>query len=85
MMRRSVDLPEPLGPRSAVNAPDSTSSETSSRATKSPNRFETLRTRMDIQARSSFGRMTVMATRTRIAIIASTIEIAYAPATSNAS
>ena len=34
---------------------------------------------------SSFGRMTVMATRTRIAMSASTIEMAYAPARSNAS
>ena len=48
MMRRSVDLPEPLGPRSAVSEPLSTSSETSSTATKSPNFFETLRIRMDI-------------------------------------
>ena len=37
------------------------------------------------QAVSSLGRITVMATRTRIAIMASTIEIAYAPARSNAS
>ena len=48
MIRSSVDFPEPLGPRSAVSAPDSTSSETSSRATKSPKRLETLRTRIDI-------------------------------------
>ena len=48
MMRSSVDFPEPLGPSSAVSDPLSTSSETSSRATKSPKRFETLRTEMDI-------------------------------------
>ena len=33
MMRSSVDLPEPLGPSSAVSDPSGTSSETSSRAT----------------------------------------------------
>ena len=61
MMRSSVDLPEPLGPSSAVSDPLSTSSETSSRATKSPNRFETLRTRMDMLAPSPpVGRITVM-------------------------
>ena len=37
------------------------------------------------QAVSSLGRMTVMATRTSMAMSASTIEIAYAPARSNAS
>src|SRR5205814_6585440 len=41
--RRSVDLPLPLGPRSAVNEPLATSIETSSSATKSPNRLVTLR------------------------------------------
>ena len=33
MIRSSVDLPEPLGPSSAVSEPSGTSSETSSRAT----------------------------------------------------
>ena len=41
MIRSSVDLPEPLGPSSAVSEPSGTSSETSSRATKSPKRFDT--------------------------------------------
>src|SRR3954471_21780706 len=41
--RRSVDLPLPLGPSSAVSDPLATSTETSSRATKSPNRLVTLR------------------------------------------
>src|SRR5260221_11890209 len=41
--RRSVDLPLPLGPRRAVSEPLSTSSETSSSATNSPNRLLTLR------------------------------------------
>ena len=41
--RRSVDLPLPLGPSSAVSESLSTLIETSSSATKSPNRFVTLR------------------------------------------
>src|SRR5690242_9000278 len=41
--RRSVDLPLPLGPSSAVSDPLSTSTETSSSATKSPKRFVMLR------------------------------------------
>src|SRR3954447_15423649 len=41
--RRSVDLPLPLGPRSAVSEPLATSSETSSSATNSPKRLVTLR------------------------------------------
>ena len=48
MIRSSVDLPEPLGPSSAVSEPPATSSETSSSAEKSPKLFETLRTRIDI-------------------------------------
>src|SRR2546421_13087690 len=44
MTRRSVDLPLPLGPRSAVSDPGGTSRLTSSRATKSPKRLFTLRT-----------------------------------------
>ena len=41
--RSSVDLPEPLGPSSAISAPLGTLTETSSSATNSPNRFVTLR------------------------------------------
>ena len=41
MIRSSVDLPEPLGPSSAVSEPSGISSETSSSATKSPKRFVT--------------------------------------------
>src|SRR6476620_10791886 len=41
--RSRVDLPLPLGPRSAVSEPLATSTETSSSATKSPNFLETLR------------------------------------------
>src|SRR5439155_11406078 len=41
--RKSVDLPLPLGPSSAVSEPLSTSTDTSSSATNSPNRFVTLR------------------------------------------
>src|SRR5581483_2060256 len=44
MTRRRVDLPLPLGPRSAVSDPLSTSMETRSSATKSPKRFVTSRT-----------------------------------------
>ena len=44
MIRSSVDLPEPLGPSSAVSDPSGTSSETSSRATKSPKRLVTFET-----------------------------------------
>jgi hypothetical protein len=47
-MRRRVDFPDPDGPRSAVSEPLSTSSETPSSAWKLPNRFETLRTSIDI-------------------------------------
>ena len=44
MTRSSVDLPEPLGPSSAVSEPSGTSSETSSSARKSPKRFVTAST-----------------------------------------
>ena len=36
MARSSVDLPEPLGPSSAVSEPDGTSKSTLSSAAKSP-------------------------------------------------
>ena len=36
MARNSVDLPEPLGPSSAVSEPDGTSKSTLSSAAKSP-------------------------------------------------
>src|SRR3954469_211318 len=39
MTRSRVDLPPPLGPSRAVNDPDGISTETSSRATKSPKRL----------------------------------------------
>ena len=48
MMRSSVDLPEPLGPSTAVSEPCGISSETSSRAWKVPKRFVTLRISIDI-------------------------------------
>src|SRR3954466_1706964 len=41
--RSSVDLPLPLGPSRPVSEPLGTSTETSSRARKSPNRLVTLR------------------------------------------
>ena len=40
MIRSSVDLPEPLGPSSAVSDPSGTSSVTSSSAVKSPKRLD---------------------------------------------
>src|SRR3954451_17267499 len=57
MTRRSVDLPLPLGPRSAVSDPLATSTETSSSATKSPKRFVTLRASIatDVLSRSEHG------------------------------
>ena len=63
MIRSRVDFPEPLGPRRAVSDPLSTSSETSSTATKSPNRLETFRTWIDIECASSWF-VVVMTTKT---------------------
>src|SRR5215213_87118 len=48
--RRSVDLPLPLGPSRTVSDPDGIASETSSSATKSPNRFVTPRTLIAISS-----------------------------------
>jgi ABC-type sugar transport system ATPase subunit len=79
-IRNSVDLPLPLGPRSAVSEPRGTSTETSSSATKSSNRLVIRRTEIDIQRLLSFGWRTIMRTRTRIAIAASTNEMPYAGA-----
>src|SRR5262245_36746603 len=42
MMRSRVVLPDPDGPSSATSWPAGHSTETLSRATKSPNRFDTL-------------------------------------------
>ena len=39
-----VVLPDPFGPRKPTTSPSPTVSDTSSRATVAPNRFETLRT-----------------------------------------
>src|SRR5262245_28999134 len=44
MTRRSVDFPDPDGPRSAVSEPPAIAIETSSSATYSPNRLVTRRT-----------------------------------------
>src|SRR4051812_39493323 len=51
--RRSVDLPLPLGPSSAVSDPLSTLIETSSSATNSPNFFVTLRASIATEHRHS--------------------------------
>jgi hypothetical protein len=48
--RSSVDLPEPLGPSSAVKLPSGTEIETSSRATKSSNRLQTFSAAMAMPA-----------------------------------
>ena len=80
MIRSSVDLPLPLGPSKATSDPVGTSSETSSSATKSPNRLETLRIEMDIRRGSSLGLSRIMQIRTMTAITASISETAYAPA-----
>ena len=42
IIRRIVDLPDPLGPRMETNSPSETSKEASSTATRSPNCFVTL-------------------------------------------
>ena len=55
MIRSSVDLPEPLGPRSAVSEPPSTASETSSSAWKSPKRLRHVADDDRHQTVSSFG------------------------------
>ena len=49
MIRRSVDLPLPLGPSRAVSEPSGTVIETSSTATKSPNRLLAFSTMMLIR------------------------------------
>jgi hypothetical protein len=41
MSRRSVDLPQPEGPRSTTNLPFSAVKETASTAVTAPKRFET--------------------------------------------
>ena len=55
MIRSSVDLPEPLGPSSAVSEPSGTSSDTPSRALKSPNDLTMSVTVMLIWWRASGG------------------------------
>ena len=79
MTRRSVDFPLPLGPSSAVSEPAGTSTETSSSATNSPNRFVTDLATMAISASPPCGLNSVIATSVAIASIASTTEAAYAP------
>ncbi len=72
MIRRSVDLPLPLGPRSAVSDPVATSIDTSSRATYSSNVFVMWRTEIDISCLLSFGWRKIIAIKMRIAVAAST-------------
>ena len=73
MMRSSVDLPEPLGPSSAVSEPSGISSETSSSARKSPKRLV-----MDVAVimRSFRGLMSVIASSVASAMTARSAEAA---------
>ena len=75
MTRSSVDLPPPLGPSSAVSEPSGISTETSSRATKSPNCLVTLSALIAISA-SWRGLNMVMRSTVESAIRASTTEAA---------
>src|SRR3954470_9878549 len=56
MMRRSVVLPDPDGPRSARSSPARTSSDTPRSAAVSPNSFAIPATRMSMPVPSSRGR-----------------------------
>ena len=79
MIRSSVDLPEPLGPSSAVSEPSGTSSVTSSSAAKSPNRLE-IASAVDPHLASPFsGPNSVIASSTISDITASSVAAAYAP------
>ena len=74
MTRSSVDLPEPLGPSSAVSEPSSTATETPSSAWKSPKR---LRHVVDCDHDWSFrGRSPVITSRVASAMSASSAEAA---------
>ena len=79
MIRSSVDLPEPLGPSSAVSEPFGTSSVTSSSAVKSPNRLDTSWMSILIGFHASRVQSTVIASSTISDITASSVAAAYAP------
>ena len=79
MIRRSVDLPEPDGPSSAVSEPAVDVDRDVVERLEVPNRLDTLRTSMLIRASSSLGRSSVIVTSTTTEIAASTREIPYAP------
>ena len=75
MIRKSVDLPLPLGPRSAVSEPVATSTETSSRAVYSSNLLVMRRDGDRHQCLLSFGWRKIIAIRMMIAVDASTKEM----------
>src|SRR5215475_14589878 len=54
MRRSTVDLPEPLEPRSTCTVPAATSSDTSSRATRSPKRLVTPRSSITTRGAAAF-------------------------------
>src|SRR5262250_213703 len=56
MSRSTVDLPEPLEPRSTCTVPAATSSDTSSRATRSPKRLVTPRSSITTRPAPAFSR-----------------------------
>ncbi len=76
MIRSSVDFPEPLGPRSAVSAPLLDVERDVVERDEVAEALRDVANQNGHQAVSSLGRITVIATRTSIAISASTIEIA---------
>ena len=79
MIRSSVDLPEPLGPSSAVSEPVSTSTETSSSA-EVAEALRDVADRVDIRRLPPSASSSVISTRhDRSAITASTSEMPYAP------
>ncbi len=76
MIRSSVDLPEPLGPSSAVSEPSGTSSVTSSSAVKSPKRLDDGLDVDSHRASCLLGASTVIATSTISDITASSVAAA---------
>ena len=79
MIRSSVDLPEPLGPSSAVSEPSGTSSVTSSSATNVAERLEMCLDVDSHQASFFWGASRVIAISTISDITASSVAAAYAP------
>ncbi len=76
MIRSSVDLPDPLGPSSAVSDPSGTSSETSCRAVKSPNCLAMVSISMVIESLFLLGERAVITSSTSSEITASSVAAA---------